>query len=285
MRLNAPAKLNLYLNVLKKRPDGYHEIETLFERIDLCDTLTFFPAEKGVRVTSDSRQAPGGPSNIVTRAARLLEARYRPRKGVRIHIRKRIPVAAGLGGGSSDAAAALTGLNRFWHLGLSRRALLKHAAELGSDVPFFMLDTPFAVGRGRGEKLKALKLKGLKLWHVVVKPAFGISTKEAYGSLKRAQLTPSGTDVNMLVRSISKGSRRPLAKLLKNSLEVALNKRLMSILNVKRKLTACGASACLMSGSGSSVFGLFDSRRDAVKAAGILAKKNKRWKVFVAATH
>ena len=183
LRLKSPAKINLFLNVLKKRPDGYHEIETLFERISLRDEIVLSSIKSGIQIRSDSRQIPKGPGNIAYRAAKLLKDTFHVRTGIAIKIRKKIPVSAGLGGGSSNAATVLLGLNRLWKLRLSRRKLLRLAARLGSDVPFFILEMPFALGRGRGGILKKISAPRVKLWHVVVKPPFGISTKKAYEAL------------------------------------------------------------------------------------------------------
>lgn len=282
--VNAPAKVNLFLDVLGKRPDGYHELSTLFERVSLCDRLIFSPSDRIV-LSADSRQIPTGPKNLVVRAARLLKTRYGVKAGVRIRLKKRIPVAAGLGGGSSDCAAALLGLNRFWKLGLSRKTLLAHAAELGSDVPFFILETPFAYARGRGERLESVPARGVRFQHVIIKPRFKISTKEAFGALKGLRLTVPKGNVKMRIHAILKGDRKSLGKLLSNSLEAALNKRLTDIQVIKSELAASGASASLLSGSGSAVFGIYGTKAAARKAAGILRKKHRSWQVFVAETY
>ena len=194
-----------------------------------------------------------------------------------------LPIS-GLGGGSSNAAAALLGLNRLWKLRLSRKKLLELAARLGSDVPFFILETPFAVGTGRGEKLKKITAPRLKFWHCIVKPPFSISTKEAYSGLRASRLTPQKTDVKMLLRSFQKGPTPRFSQLLQNSLEAALNKRVTTILGIKEKLLSHGALGSLMSGSGSAVFGIFRSGGQARRAARFLRRANKRWQVFVAST-
>ena len=282
--VHAPAKVNLFLDVLGKRPDGYHELSTLFERVSLCDRLSFSPSAKIV-LSTDSRHIPTGPKNLVVRAARLLKSRYGVKAGVRIRLNKRIPVAAGLGGGSSDCAAALLGLNRFWRLGLSQKTLLEHAAELGSDVPFFILESPFAYARGRGERLEPIRARGVRFRHVIVKPRFKISTQEAFGALKGLRLTVPRGNVKMRIHSILKGSRGHLAGLLTNSLEAALNKRLTEIQKIKTALTGQGAAASLLSGSGSAVFGIFVSDRAAEKAARLFRKKHRSWQVFTATTY
>lgn len=293
MKLKSPAKLNLFLNVLRKRKDGYHEIETLFERISLCDYLSFRRAPSGIQIRSNSKQIPLGPRNLVHRAAKLLKDRFHIKEGVRIKIHKNIPVAAGLGGGSSNAATALLGLNRLWNLGLGRSRLLTLAGELGSDVPFFILKSSFALGQGRGEILKKILAPTRKIWHCLVLPNFRISTRQAYARFKPSSLTPPKTDVKMLLHSIQtqllcasagqKGDSDSLSKLLVNSLELSLNNRVKEIYKIKKRLLDEGALGCLLSGSGSAVFGIFRSRSAAAKSARFL-KQNKNWKVFVAST-
>ncbi len=284
MKLLSPAKVNLCLRVSGKRKDGYHEIQTIFERISLCDRIQLRAAPSGIQLESDSKEIPLGPENLAYKAARLLKERFKVSRGVVIRLQKNIPVSAGLGGGSSNAAAVLWGLNRLWRLGLSQKKLLKLGAELGSDVPFFVLDTSFALGLGRGEILRKIPAPGVRLWHCVVKPPFGISTKEAYNDLRPLGLTPKKTDVKILLQSIQKGSSRGIGKLLINSLEVSVNKRVKVIHRIKKSLLGHGALGALMSGSGSAVFGLFDSKKAAGHAARAL-KKNKRWRVFVVSTY
>ena len=285
MRLFSPAKLNLSLDVLSKLKDGYHEIETLFERIDLGDTIHLKLSSGNILLKTTGERVVSDHTNLAYRAAQLLKDTFRVRKSVAILIRKRIPVSAGLGGGSSNAATVLLGLNRLWKLGLSQEKLMTLAATLGSDVPFFILETPFAIGRGRGEILKKISVSGPKLWHVLVKPPFGISTQEVYQGLKGPFLTFHKTDVKMLVHSIQKGDIKRLSEHLNNSLELSQYKRVMTILKLKDDLRASGALGALMSGSGSTVFGIFSSRPRAMRAARNLRKINRSWKVFVAATY
>ena len=176
--LRAPAKINLYLRVLGKRPDGYHELETVFERVDLADELAF-EASRELALTCDDPSLPCGEDNLVLRAARLLQQATGCGAGARIHLTKRIPIAAGLGGGSSDAAAAMVGLNQLWNLWLESSHLMELGASLGSDVPFFLAPTAFAVGRGRGEQCEPLPPEP-PLVHVLVVPPERLSTREVY---------------------------------------------------------------------------------------------------------
>jgi 4-diphosphocytidyl-2-C-methyl-D-erythritol kinase len=280
--LDSPAKINLYLRVVRRRPDGYHELDTVFERVSLCDRMTFESAPSGLRVVSSVRSVPSGPGNLAWKAADLLRRECGVQRGAVIRIEKRIPSAAGLGGGSSNAATALVGLNRLWGTRLSKKRLLRLAARVGSDVPFFVLDVPFARGRGRGERLRPLQGPPRPFWHVLVKPRLGIPTRDVYGALPPSALTPSGADAKMLLRSLQKGRPEHLSKLLTNTLEVSRNKRVKSVLKIKEELLRAGALGALLSGSGSTVFGLFASRREAGRAARSLAKNGRR--VFVVST-
>ena len=262
LKLISPAKVNLSLEVLGKRPDGYHNLRTVFERIGLSDRIRLKKIATGeIRIQTDSTEIPADPKNLAFKAAALLKSRFGVRHGVEIYLEKKIPVQAGLGGGSSNAATVLLGLNRLWRLKLSRRSLLKLGATLGSDVPFFILETSFARGEDRGEKLKKISAPGVRFWHCIVKPPFGISTRQAYEGLKmkkQGMLTPPNDDVRMTVQSIRKGSAGSLGRLLVNSLEATENKRVKEILVLKNSLLRQGARGALMSGSGSAVFGLFE---------------------------
>ncbi len=295
MKVLSPAKVNLYLKVLCRRNDGFHELETLFERISLFDEIHLSSRAKNITLDCGRADIPCDERNLAFRAAALLRERLNVRKGVHIRLKKNIPVAAGLGGGSSNAAAVLMGLNRLWRLRLSRKRLLALAAELGSDVPFFIMDTPFALAAGRGELLRAFKpaKNHAKLWHCLVKPSFGISTKEAYQAL-RAPLCPNRpkssdaltlqkANAKMLLHSIHEGRSKDLSKLLTNSLEVIQNNRVAKILKIKKQLVHAGALGSLMSGSGSTVFGIFRTERDARRAASFFKNKKGR-RVFIAST-
>ncbi len=285
LKLFSPAKINLFLNILSKRPDGYHNLETLFERIDLGDEIILKKKPSGVFLRVSSSDVPKNGTNLAFKAAELVRRECGIKKGVEITLKKRIPVSAGLGGGSSNAATVLLGLNRLWRLRLTKQKLLNMASKLGSDVPFFVLGTPFALGRGRGEILRPVRGIQKKLWHCLVKPSFGIATKDAYKGLPKARLTGQKSDVRMLVRALKTGDLECLSNLLTNSLELSVNKRLRIIYKIKKKLVSEGALASLMSGSGSTVFGVFSSEKNARNAARNLKQKNRHWQVFVASTY
>jgi 4-diphosphocytidyl-2-C-methyl-D-erythritol kinase len=298
LRLRAPAKLNLYLRVLGKRPDGFHEIETLFERIDLADELTCEPAQRLALTCTDLSAVAGGTGqagpalscgedNLVLKAARLLQRAAGTRQGARLHLLKRIPVAAGLGGGSSDAAAALLGLNQLWGLGLPRVRLGALAAELGSDVPFFLTEAAFAIGRGRGEVCEPLA-DIPPLAHVLVVPAERLSTREIYGGA-RLRLTAGGPSITMVAHALRNGpDMAGLAHGLRNDLEPEAIRRCPVIETILACLRDLGCAAARMSGSGSSVFGLCSdaahAKQIARRLSGLTAPQAASWTVEVVQT-
>jgi 4-diphosphocytidyl-2-C-methyl-D-erythritol kinase len=288
IRLRAPAKLNLYLRVLGRRPDGYHQLETVFERLDLADELTFETHPSAVSLSCTDPAPSCGEDNLVLKAARLLQQVSGTAQGARIHLIKRIPIAAGLGGGSSDAATTLLGLNELWKLQLECPTLLQLAATLGSDVPFFLSQTPFAIGRGRGEVCEPIA-QTPRLTQVLVVPDKQLSTQEIYegaqfdpstdtqrvrpGSAlsperrRRAQgrilsavegfdLTAPKPSITMVVHALSNGSLGELAKGLWNDLEPEAIRRCPVIAIIQAHLRNLGCLGTCLSGSGPSVFGL-----------------------------
>lgn len=281
LTLKSPAKLNLFLKVLNKRPDGYHNLETIFERIDLCDVVGFRSNRSGrIRIACAHPEVPLGPKNLVYKAAQLLQKEFGIREGVDIKIAKRIPVAAGLAGGSSNAATTLLGLNQVWGLGLSRQKLVELGARLGSDVPFFLYDASWALGTGRGDQIKPLDIRA-KLWHIIVVPRRKMYSREVFTALN-LELTKNNHDVNILLRSLRKGSLEKAARLLFNDLETSILSICPKLLTVKKRLQACDVPGVAFSGSGPAVYGLVASQE---KARHLQKKLNRFYKqVFAAAT-
>mgnify|MGYP001616224633 CR=1 FL=1 len=290
LRLRAPAKLNLYLRVLGKRPDGYHELETLFERIDLADELTFGQGPR-LEFTCSDPTLSSGDDNLVMKAARLLQQEAGCSAGARIRLEKRIPIAAGLGGGSSDAAAALLGLNQLWELGLERSRLVELAARLGSDVPFFLSPGAFAIGRGRGERCEPLDTPA-QLAHVLVVPPERLSTKEIYAGAHRILsevegfgLTARTPSITMVMHALRNGSLGELADGLWNDLEPEAIRRCPVIATIQTHLREQGCLGVLVSGSGSSVFGLCaDGTQAHEVAARIRGFAPGEWRVEIVHT-
>jgi len=268
MKIRAPAKVNLWLRVVGRRSDGYHLIDSLMVPVGLYDEIEIIRA-KGksgmITVTSDHPDVPSGSRNLAYQAASLLLGRRGVKDAVHIRVRKRIPVGAGLGGGSSDAAATLVGLNRLFRLKLPRREILSLASRLGADVPFFIYGRP-ARARGIGERIKPLG-SFPRLWMVIVYPGFGVSTRWVYQNVK---LTKPGkhTSINTLLRDPKK-----LVRLLSNDLEKVTIRRYPRIGLLKKRLIEESAAGALMAGSGSSVFGIFTSEQHARKAWRRLGKE------------
>jgi 4-diphosphocytidyl-2-C-methyl-D-erythritol kinase len=264
--MRAFAKLNLHLEVFRRRPDGYHEIETVMQSVSLHDTLHFVPRPAGLHFLCDAPGVPGDETNLVLRAARLLLTAAKldeAPKGVRIDLYKSIPVAAGFGGGSADAAATLVGLDQFWKLGFGTDRLAELAAELGSDVPF-CLRGGTAMARGRGERLTILP-DIRKTWFLIVFPGIKITSGWAYDQL-RMGLTRRSHPLSIdQLKSIL--ARYPdAAQGLYNRLEDAVCPAHPVVAEITSRLLRYGAVTARMSGSGSGVFGAFRSAAAATEA-------------------
>jgi len=254
--------VNLFLRVLGRRKDGYHLLDSLMVPISLYDEIEITRARKGDRggltVTCDHPMVPDGEENLAYRAASLLLRKKGVRDPVLIHIRKKIPVGGGLGGGSSDAAATLLGLDRLFGLGCSRREILSLAASIGADAPFFIYGRPARVG-GIGERIKPLD-RFPRLWMVLLYPGFGVSTRWVYENLRLTK--PVGnTSINFLLDDFE-----TIQQLLVNDLEKVATGRYPQIASLKRRLLEEGAAGALMTGSGSMVFGIFGGAQRAREA-------------------
>ena len=264
LRVRAPAKINLDLRVLRRRPDGYHEVRTILQSIALHDTLSITPRRGPLTVRSAAPRVPRDRENLVwTAAAALWRALGRPGDpdGVSVSIRKRVPAAAGLGGASSDAAAALRALRLVWAPSASRRLLEGVAAEVGSDVPFF-LHGGAVLGTGRGERLRRLR-PAQRYWVVLAAPGFGVSTADAYRwwDVDAPDVAVRGG----ATAAAPGGWRRDLGRL-RNDLEAPVARRHAEIGALSARLRVAGALCAAMTGSGSVVFGLFASRARAMRA-------------------
>ncbi|EFI68410.1 4-(cytidine 5'-diphospho)-2-C-methyl-D-erythritol kinase [Lysinibacillus capsici] len=254
--VKAPAKINLTLDVLYKRPDNFHEVEMVMTTVDLADRISLESREDGViQITSTDNFVPNDHRNFAYQAARLIKDTYGIRQGVSITIEKEIPIAAGLAGGSSDAAATLKGLNELWDLGLSIDELAELGAKIGSDVSFCVYGGT-ALATGRGEKIKEL-LAPPNCWVVLAKPKIGVSTAEVYGGLKVEGLQHPNTQ--QMIQAIETKDYELLCSSLGNVLETVTFKLHPEVVMLKEQMKRFGADATLMSGSGPTVFGLVDS--------------------------
>ena len=287
--LRSYAKLNLYLGVLKKRKDGYHDIETVFERIDLSDTISFSPSQDGlVHFRCDDPGLPVDAGNLCVKAAGALRSRFKIKEGCRISLRKRIPYGSGLGGGSSNAACVLKGLCRLWRLRASRGRLEALAASIGSDVPFFLADTSFARGQGRGERVTPVPAGKTRFFHVVAVPGVCVPTRRIYAAWDRAArrrpgLTKPAGDVTMILQAIKNRDPGSLGGAVFNSLEPVTKELYPVVGAIIEKLSRCpGVTAVLMSGSGSAVFGVFATLGDAAAAVSML--ESPKCRVFLVKT-
>ena len=270
--VRAPAKVNLFLEVLRRRADGYHELATLMTAVSLYDTLRFRDNPAGsVSLRCDRADLSAGPDNLICRAAELLRRRAGRDLGVDAFLWKRIPTAAGLGGGSSDAAAALAGLNVLWCLGLGRDELTALAAELGSDVPFFF-GAPASWCTGRGERVEPFVL-GRPLDFVLVSPPFGLSTAEVFGNLVAPPEPLSGDEVR---RAAGAGDVKELGRRLHNRLQAAAERLRPETAEWRERLAALGPAGAMMTGSGSTLFALCRSPEEALRVArGLNAFREK----------
>jgi len=274
LQLKAPAKVNYRLDVLGKRADGYHELRMIMQRVDLCDDIEIVLSERpGIRVACGRAGVPDGPGNIAWRAADALVKLSGREVGIDIAITKKIPVAAGLGGGSSDAATVLMGVNELLELGLSDEELMEIGVKLGADVPFFIFKKP-ALAEGIGDQLSALE-EVPELWIVLVNPGIHVSTAWVYQNL---QLTRK-EEAAIVSRSYS--SLDEVCAVLSNDLEPVTFGRFPAVRELKEQMLTAGARGSLMSGSGSTVFGLFADESSARRAADEIAKSRGWFSVAV----
>jgi 4-diphosphocytidyl-2-C-methyl-D-erythritol kinase len=257
--VKAPAKINLSLDVLHKRSDGYHEVEMIMTTIDLADRveLTLLNEDR-IKIVSHNRFVPDDQRNLAYQAAQLLKERFQVKKGVMIAIDKIIPVAAGLAGGSSDAAATLRGLNKLWGLGLTLAQLAKIGSEIGSDVSFCVFGGT-ALAKGRGEMITELPAPPT-CWVILAKPFIGVSTAEVYRRLDLKNV--SHPNISEMIKGIESNDYRRVCQNVGNVLEEVTLHLHPEVAQIKEQMKRFGADAVLMSGSGPTVFGIVqhDSR-------------------------
>jgi 4-diphosphocytidyl-2-C-methyl-D-erythritol kinase len=269
--LSCPAKVNLFLKVVGRRPDGYHDLVTVMQPLTLADELVLTPATADLSLECNRPELPLGKENLAIRAVMAFQRATSQTFGVHLKLTKNIPVAAGLGGGSSNAAGVLRGLNRLRGQPLHDDQLHQLARTLGADVPFFLLDGP-ALGQGIGDRLTRLTLP--PDWFVLINPGFPVSTAWAYANVQPPFEAQSQALLDRL-------AQEPPVGWLHNDLEAVTLRRYPNLLELKEALIAEGAAGTLMSGSGPTVFGIFQEKGPAIQAASRLKAATGFWTAAV----
>lgn len=281
--LQAYAKINLGLDVLRKREDGYHEVKMIMQNISLADTLELRKVEQpGIRLRSqDDREIPSVPlddTNLVYRAIRLLQEEYQLPGGVEAVLTKRIPVAAGMAGGSTDAAAALKGMNRLYALGLSEQKLCERGVKLGADIPYCIMGGT-ALSEGIGEKLTPLPaMPDCRI--LIAKPPIDVSTAFVYGHLKAAELSEH-PDIDGMVDAIKQQDLAGITERMGNVLETVTVPAYPVIETIKDQMLEHGAVQALMSGSGPTVFGIFTEEAQAAEAGRAIEEAELSKQIYI----
>ena len=275
----ARAKINLSLDVMGKRPDGYHTVKMIMQSIELHDKVFIEVVDGGIEVTSDNCWIPSGSENIAFKAAKLIIDRFGIKKGIKIRIEKRIPVAAGLAGGSSDAASVLKGINQMFALDISETELMAMGKQIGADVPYCMKGGTM-LAEGIGELLTELTpVQDVNI--LLVKPKIGVSTAWVYKNLDFEDIIDR-PDTEALISAIQGGRLDALAKGMKNVLETVTIPKYGVIREIKTKLLELGAVGSMMSGSGPTVFGIFNNLESMQNAFDKI--KSDRWECFLTKT-
>ena len=279
IRKNAYAKINLGLDVLRKRADGYHEVKMIMQTVDIYDTLTFTKREEsGILLKTDKEELSAGTDNLIYKAAACLMKEAGILQGVEIVLQKRIPIAAGMAGGSTDAAAALTGLNELFSLGYSLEKLQKLSVTLGADIPYCLMGG-CALSEGIGEILTKLPPPP-QCNLVIAKPDINVSTKFVYENLHAESLI-FHPDIDGMTEAVRTGSLKGITDRLGNVLETVTIREYPVIDKIKTLMKNAGAENALMSGSGPTVFGIFTGKKDAESAAEQIKSEDLAKEVFV----
>lgn len=283
LEIPAHAKINLSLDVLSKRSDGYHELRTVMQTVELHDIVCLEAVDnEGLKLECDVRWVPLDERNTAWRAADLFMRRCNIKGGLKIRIKKRIPVAAGLAGGSTDAAAVLRGLNILFSTGLDYAELREMAKQIGADVPY-CINGGTKLAEGIGERLTPLRdFKGVDI--VLVKPGVSVSTPWVYGNFNLNEVEEGDRpDTTLLIKALEERDLKKVAEHMKNVLELVTIPRYSIVKDAKSRLTDLGAISSMMSGSGPTVFGIFPNRESAAEAFKIL-EKDSRWQCFLTST-
>lgn len=279
MKLRALAKINLGLDVVRKREDGYHEVRMIMQTINMYDRLELTVRETpGIRIKTNLSYIPTDENNLVHKAAKLLMDEFQIKKGLNIRLEKFIPVAAGMAGGSSDAAATMVGVNRLFRLGLTQEELMKRAVKIGADVPYCIMRGT-ALAEGIGEKLSPLP--PMPDCHILIaKPPVGVSTKFVYGNLRADELEQH-PDIDGMIQALEDKSIVGICEKMENVLETVTVPEYPVIDEIKQLMLECGADGALMSGSGPTVFGIFTDKKSAKLAKEKVVESGLAKQIFL----
>lgn len=278
LEIKAYAKINLGLDVVRRLANGYHEVKMIMQTVGIYDTLTLQKTKQGIKVTTDSGEVPADENNLVYKAARLLADTCQIEEGIAIHLEKRIPVAAGMAGGSTDAAAVLKGMNTLFSLGLSEEELKVLGVKLGADIPYCIMGGT-ALAEGIGERLRKLP-PAPDCFVLIAKPDINVSTKYVYENLKLSEIKKH-PDIDGMAEAIKTGSMQGITSRMENVLESVTEEKYPVIKRLKLYMEENGAVKALMSGSGPTVFGIYEREEDALSAKAKLTGMGLAKQLFV----
>lgn len=277
-KIKAYGKINLGLDVIRKLESGYHEVRMVMQTVGIYDELTFEKIENGIEITTDTAELPTNENNLIYKAARLMKEKYHIQEGIHIHLQKNIPIAAGMAGGSTDAAATMKGISRMFGLDISLLELMKMGVEIGADVPYCVIGGT-ALAEGIGEKLTPLELAP-ECYVLVAKPDISVSTKYVYEHLDMAAIEQH-PDIDGMVEAIGIGSLQGILDRMENVLETVTIPAYPVIHELKQRMKELGAVNSLMSGSGPTVFGIFLEKRAAQMALDQLDQEHLAKQIYV----
>ncbi len=278
LEIKAYAKINLGLDVVRRLANGYHEVKMIMQTVGIYDTLTLQKTKPGIKVTTDSGEVPADESNLVYKAARLLTDTCQIKEGIAIHLEKRIPVAAGMAGGSTDAAAVLKGMNTLFSMGLSEEELKMLGVKLGADIPYCIMGGT-ALAEGIGERLEKLP-PAPDCFLLIAKPDINVSTKYVYENLKLSEIKKH-PDIDGMKEAVKTGSLQGITSRMENVLESVTEEKYPVIKKLKLYMEENGALKALMSGSGPTVFGIYEREEDALAAKEKLTGSGLAKQLFV----
>lgn len=283
IELKAYGKINLGLDVIRKRPDGYHDLDMIMQMVDVYDDIVITKNKTGkIEVKTDTAVLSNGKDNLAYMAAKMLMDEFKIKDGVNIYINKRIPIAGGMAGGSSDCATTLMGINQLFELGLSKEELMERGVKLGADVPYCVLGGT-AIARGIGEVLTSLPAPAD--CHVIIaKPPVSVSTAYVYGHIKPLEITKR-PDIEAMAQSIKDGDLKKMASLIYNVMEDVTVVEYPIISEIKQVMLDNGALNSIMSGSGPTVFGLFDDKEKAQQCVKTLEEKGLTQQLYLTKFH